>query len=301
VLIADRTPPVWEVFGATEVELDYAGAPYTEPGVSVFDGLDGDLSRNGCILVCTTDRAAGQTERCGDAQMLQVGAPLGTVYTLVYSVHDRAGNVANATRRAVIKDLSPPVLTLLGEAELLVPFGVDFARVDPGVLALDNHDGDLSALVSIVGALPPAEEPGTYTVVYAVEDAQGLAATLNRTVIVQPRQTPLDSFQVTMRLAIALGQFKDRVAEFVGAVDAQLQGFTAVFEMVAAPASGRGKRSAGTFVTFGVRNGTTLLWMTASEILAALDVAELERLLQIGVDSAVPTEDHRASSASGGG
>ena len=76
--LGDRTAPAIEVLGETTVTLA-AGAVYLDPGVTAVDDIDGDLTE-AVIVNGTFDTGV-------------VGS-----YTLNYSVTDRAGNLAAATR-----------------------------------------------------------------------------------------------------------------------------------------------------------------------------------------------------------
>jgi hypothetical protein len=63
-----------------------------------------------------------------------------------------------------------------------VPTYADYAYSDPGVLATDNRDGDISALVEVSGTVNQRRK-GTYFLTYQVKDAAGNAAvTKTRTV-----------------------------------------------------------------------------------------------------------------------
>ena len=86
-------------------------------------------------------------------------------------------------------DLEPPVITLLGDAELtwdvLTPY------TDPGATALDTIDGDLTTQI-VVDNTVNADVVGVYTVTYNVADASGNEAIeVVRTVNVADRVPPV--------------------------------------------------------------------------------------------------------------
>ena len=81
-----------------------------------------------------------------------------------------------------------PVITLNGGSPMVIFVGEGF--VDPGVMASDKEDGDLSDRIDISGIVN-AEEPGTYTLSYTVADAAGNRAAVTRTVKVRPRPRAL--------------------------------------------------------------------------------------------------------------
>ena len=79
-------------------------------------------------------------------------------------------------------DLSPPVITLSGEATVTLEAGT--AYVDAGVTATDNIDDSVSVTTS--GSVD-SDTPGTYTLTYTATDAAGNTATATRTVtVVEP-------------------------------------------------------------------------------------------------------------------
>jgi hypothetical protein len=81
-------------------------------------------------------------------------------------------------------DAVPPVLTLLGEALVVVPSGNTYT--DAGATAEDNIDGDINASVVVTAAVNTAIV-GDYTITYNVADVAGNdAAPITRTVRVTP-------------------------------------------------------------------------------------------------------------------
>lgn len=78
-------------------------------------------------------------------------------------------------------DVAAPVITLVGAAVVQVPVGGVF--VDPGVVALDDVDGDLSGSVVVGGEVVDTSVVGSYVVTYNVADAAGNPAVeVSRTV-----------------------------------------------------------------------------------------------------------------------
>ena len=67
-------------------------------------------------------------------------------------------------------DTTPPVITLIGNNPLMVDKGTTF--VDPGAVATDDKDGDISDQVSVDGTVDTSIE-GTYFLKYNVSDAAG--------------------------------------------------------------------------------------------------------------------------------
>lgn len=112
------------------------------------------------------------------------------IYEWVFNVSDASGNPAPTVRRTIIVvlDKTAPVLTLLGNNPMIVeqcdPFN------DPGAIAIDAVDGNLSNGAIIVTGSVNSSVVGTYNLVYTVKDAQGNTATATRVVKVQDTKKP---------------------------------------------------------------------------------------------------------------
>lgn len=157
VRVVDTQAPVITL----HTDPDYAAtpdAPYNEEGYSAWDNRDGNI----------THRVVRQ-EHFG---------------YVTYSVLDSSGNPAYARREIPEYDFVPPELTLLGDAEITVYAGTRFE--DPGCIALDNVDGDISDRITAEGEVIWYRK-GTYTVTYSAEDSFGNTALLQRTVHVVAR------------------------------------------------------------------------------------------------------------------
>jgi hypothetical protein len=80
-------------------------------------------------------------------------------------------------------DMVAPVITLIGESTINLNVGDMFT--DPGAMAMDNVDGDISGNIMVGGDMVDTNTPGTYVITYNVSDAAGnAAAEVTRTVIV---------------------------------------------------------------------------------------------------------------------
>jgi hypothetical protein len=76
--------------------------------------------------------------------------------------------------QAATVDSTPPVITLIDEAEINQTVGVAF--VDPGATAEDNIDGDISGNIVVGGDDVDINTIGAYEITYNVSDAGGNAA-----------------------------------------------------------------------------------------------------------------------------
>ena len=158
VRVEDREAPELTLAGDTEVTVSRFDL-FQDPGAAARDRCDGALTAS----IRVTDKASGD------------------VHTLSYTVTDKAGNAATATRRVTVRDIVAPVITLSGQRELFVPLGGTFR--DPGAKAQDDADGDLTASVTRAGTVITAS-PGVYTLTYTVTDKAGNTATATRQVSV---------------------------------------------------------------------------------------------------------------------
>ena len=80
---------------------------------------------------------------------------------------------------------------------------------DPGVLASDNVDGDITARVVIGGDIVRSNTPGIYGISYAVADAAGNTASTSRIVVVQDTAPPAIRLLGALRITIRCGDIYD--------------------------------------------------------------------------------------------
>src|SRR5690606_27698774 len=92
-------------------------------------------------------------------------------------LNDGAGRLGADTRGA-------PVLALKGAATMIVTVGEPFD--DPGAVAFDDEDGDLTASIVVENPVDTSVI-GWYSVTYAVTDSAGNTATATREVEVRAR------------------------------------------------------------------------------------------------------------------
>ena len=122
--VVDLVAPVIVLNGASSVSHQI-GSAYTDAGSTVTDNIDADLSATvaGSVDVNT----------------------LGT-YTLSFSATDSSGNkAATVTRTITVVDSAPPLITLLGDADMTIALGSTFT--DPFATAEDAQDGSVDVVV----------------------------------------------------------------------------------------------------------------------------------------------------------
>jgi hypothetical protein len=159
---------------------------FADPGWQVQDvGPDGDLSAAMVVAGSVDMRTPGQ-------------------FTLHYSVQDRSGNMATATRVVTVVDSSKPVLTVTGAADVAYEAGGVYCPgdttsvcprgyTDAGASAADNVDlpSRLANHIQVSGAVD-TKAVGTYKLTYNVKDTAGnVAVPKTRTVRVVDQTVPV--------------------------------------------------------------------------------------------------------------
>lgn len=143
---------------------------YQEEGFSAVDVHDGEL----------TDQVIRE-ERDG------------FVY---YTVSDSSGNQAKAVRQIVYDDREAPVITLEGDPVMEVEIGTEVP--EPGYVALDDCDGDVTAQVT-------RTQEGE-VVRYSVKDSYGNVGTAERTIRLVDRTPPVITLSGDQELWMKAGQ-----------------------------------------------------------------------------------------------
>lgn len=149
--VRDHTIPVITMLGDAEMTVE-AAEPFTDPGANAWDSFSGNITP--------------EIRVTGTVDVMTPGT-----YVLAYDVRDANRNDAVTVSRTVhVVDTQPPFVTLLGPADMSVPVGELF--VEPGVVAWDALDGDLSAAVVVMG-MADTEILGAYVLTYTAQDAAG--------------------------------------------------------------------------------------------------------------------------------
>ena len=103
-------------------------------------------------------------------------------YTITWHYNDGHGNESTQTQTVIVRDTTPPLITLNGSSTVTVECHGSY--IDPGATAIDNCSGDLSAAVVATSSVNTSE-PGAYAVTYNVTDKAGNPALpATRTVLV---------------------------------------------------------------------------------------------------------------------
>lgn len=96
---------------------------------------------------------------------------------------DSYGSLEQVTSQssAAVGDDTPPVLTLLGDSEILIELGTPF--LDPGATAIDDVAGDLKATITVEGEVD-SQVADTYLLTYSATDQSNNSASVSRSVTV---------------------------------------------------------------------------------------------------------------------
>jgi hypothetical protein len=215
VNVEDSQPPSITLNRGSSLRIG-VGAAYVDPGAIALDACDGDLSTQIVVSGDTVDTSM----------------PAGTIFQVFYNVSDSQGNAAIQRMRTVelLVDTSPPDLQLIGPAEVQVSCGAGY--VEPGYIATDPEEGDLTPDVVITGGpLNAMTPPGTYTLRYNVSDHVGQTAPERTRTVVVLEDCPLYVEYIgetdaphLMRKTIVAGDdytFAVRAHEAIGAVSYQ--------------------------------------------------------------------------------
>ncbi|MDA0751701.1 MAG: DUF5011 domain-containing protein, partial [Verrucomicrobia bacterium] len=169
VTVVDTTAPVITLNGDAAITLECSIDTYSEQGAIATDACDPNVTV-----------AIG-----GDA----VDATALGTYTVTYDAVDASGNVAaQVVRTVTVVDTTAPVITLNGEALIVLECHLDTYAED-GASVFDACDGGVQVVVA--GSVD-TDSPGTYQITYDAVDGSGNEAVqVVRTVVVEDTIAPV--------------------------------------------------------------------------------------------------------------
>ena len=178
---ADTEAPVITLNGANPVAHE-VNTPWTDPGYSAIDNIDGDLSASVSISGIVDTSSIDSI-------------------TLHYDVSDSSGNPAVRRSRTVnVVDSTDPDISLIGDAVITVPHGSTFT--DPGARVTDNYDSD--RIIPGTGTVVMTTI-GSYGLVYTAYDSEGNGpATITRIVNVEDQTPPILTLSGNSTVAVAM-------------------------------------------------------------------------------------------------
>lgn len=165
VKVVDKTKPIIEC-KQTEIVLSDADktGDYLEK-LTAKDEIDGDLTPN--MKVDDLDVEYGKVGK----------------YQIKVSVADKSNNVCTKSFNVVIKDKTPPELTL-SQSTFSVQVNASAPNYKSGVKAVDRIDGDVTSSIVVDDSAVNYSTAGTYSVIYKITDRSGYTSTKKATVTV---------------------------------------------------------------------------------------------------------------------
>jgi hypothetical protein len=162
VIVRDTTPPVITLTNGDVGTTDYTverGTTYIDPGATVSTGEPVTIDTSGLNM------------------------DVNGTYTVTYSSTDFSGNTGTAQRTVIVRDTTPPVITLSGDN----PYTVEkySTYTDPGATA------DTGETVTVSTSALNMDVNGTYIVTYSATDSSGNVGGAQRTVIVEDTTAPV--------------------------------------------------------------------------------------------------------------
>ncbi len=175
-LVNDGMAPEINLIGSDTVRVERGSSAkscYEEIASITYtavDGTEGDLTDSVEVTSDLDCQAAG-------------------VYSINFDLEDASGNKAATKTRTIIVvlDRTGPVVTLQGADTMTVEQCGTFT--DPGAVANDAVDGDLTSAIKVIGSVDPSTV-GDYNLVYSAKDAQGNETVVNRLVMVRDTEKP---------------------------------------------------------------------------------------------------------------
>lgn len=214
----DTEKPVITIIGESEITINQ-GSEYKDNGAKANDNIDGDLTskikttstvdvkNSGTYVVTYTvsDKAGNKAE--ASRKVIVVATPTTTVRTTTKS----SSNVKTTTRARVTvtttqRVTTPPTITLRGSTVVEINAGTQYT--DPGYSATDAKGTDITASVTVSGNIN-TNVAGTYTLRYSVTDSYGNSASKTRTIRVKSTYVALQGITLTPNtVSLSVGQSK---------------------------------------------------------------------------------------------
>lgn len=197
--IINVAQPIINLNGASIMNLEQ-NTSFTDPGVSsIQDSEEIDVS--------TVTKRYEYFDGVNTAPVETLDTSKIGTYYIYYEVLDSNENKGLAIRIVNVykPDTTPPTITLVGEASIILDYGADYT--DQGAIAQDNIDGDLTSKIVTVGEVNTQKE-GTQIIKYLIIDSEGNTASVVRTISVK-RKYAGDEFILNEYLSSAIKRVYD--------------------------------------------------------------------------------------------
>jgi PKD repeat protein len=162
----DKMPPVITLVGTNPYYQEVYTA-YSEPGATAYDSVDGVIN----TITIT-----------GNVNTNFIGT-----YILTYTATDNKGNTASITRTIYVRDLTPPVISLVGADTINISINTSYT--EPGFSASDNYDKIVTAMASKSHV---DSSVNSFTeIIYSATDSSGNKGSKSRWVQVGDKTPPV--------------------------------------------------------------------------------------------------------------
>lgn len=161
VNVVDKINPDIVLKGKYEISI-CPNKEYVEEGFNAIDNYDGDLTKN--VVVSKKDDK------------------------IIYKVVDSSGNKVKKVRKVLRKDTEKPIIKLNGSDNVIIYSGSNYK--EPGFVANDNCDGDITNKVEIIGTVN-SKVVGKNAISYKVVDSSGNETKIVRNVVVRSNSTSI--------------------------------------------------------------------------------------------------------------
>lgn len=179
----------------------------TTPATKLIYTIGATLDITGMVVTGTYSDASTQSMSISAANVTGFDSSVAVAsQTLTVTV---GAKTTTYTVKINVVDTTAPVLQLIGANPastnlVLFPtlvFG-DNGYVDPGAIAIDNLDGNISDLIVVTGTAVNTKAVGSYDLTYTVTDAAGNETSVMRTVNVVAKMDPTSITKFTTQLLI---------------------------------------------------------------------------------------------------
>ncbi|RYZ99757.1 MAG: DUF5011 domain-containing protein [Sphingobacteriaceae bacterium] len=181
VIVKDTTKPVITLLGDNPYKQNIGDA-YVDAGVTMTDNYYAAGTLNDALQTTSNVNinAAGE-------------------YEVIYAVKDGSGNLATVTRKVIVGDMVPPVVSIIGDTMIIMEVKTRFQ--DLGFNATDNSNSNIikqtagSFYANFPNGIPTRLD--TFTVVYTATDMGSNSTSRTRYIVVKDLTEPVISLKGT--------------------------------------------------------------------------------------------------------